>query len=86
MIKTIIKKYLLLNAIVTFTIYTIVYLCKTFIIWDFTNPFKWILDIPYYTEETRMNILFFYICYQILLFFIAFRKSVGNNVSFISKP
>lgn len=48
-------KQLLLTYI---SIYSIVYLLISFIIWEFKNPFQWIIDIPKYTFDIRICILF----------------------------
>lgn len=45
--------------------YTIVYLCKTFVVFEFTNPFQWVLDISSYDNMQRVNILMSYICWLI---------------------
>lgn len=37
--------------------YTIYYLIKTFVIWKFTNPFDWIINIPNYTNDDRGTII-----------------------------
>ena len=49
-------------SITTF-FYTAVYLFKTFVIWEFTNPFQWIIDIPTYTDFNRFMILFYVLFY-----------------------
>ncbi len=45
-----------------------VYLVKSFIVWNFTNPFRWIIDIPEYTCSTRALILFYVLFYQVFQF------------------
>jgi len=47
------KKVFLYHWLTTITLYTIVYLVRTFIIWEFNNPFAWIINMPNYDNETR---------------------------------
>lgn len=54
------KKNLILAWKFQIAIYVIVYFIKTFVEWEFKNPFKWIIDIPTYDNEIRGMILFFY--------------------------
>lgn len=53
-----IKTALLRNSGLNVLEYTLVYLVKSFVIWEFTNPFQWIIDIPTYQPDTRGLILF----------------------------
>lgn len=48
-------------------LYTLAYAVRSFIIWDFRNPFQWVLDIPIYSNDTRGMILFFWVIYQAIL-------------------
>ena len=59
-VVSIIKRQILL----TLFIYLVVYLFTTFVIWEFTNPFQWLINLPTYSNEDRMFILFFYLFYQ----------------------
>jgi len=47
----------------TAILYVLVYLIKSFVIWKFTNPIQWILDMPTYSDEQRLLILFSWMCY-----------------------
>jgi len=48
--------------------YVIAYLIKTFVIWEFTNPLQWIIDIPEYTDIFR-GFMLFCIFASIILYF-----------------
>lgn len=66
-----IKKTLFTNFTVTCVIYTIAYLVRTFIMWEFTNPFSWIINLPEYSSCTRVMILIAFIfLYPIQLFLV----------------
>lgn len=54
-------------------IYWSVYLIKTFIIWEWKNPFQWIIDVPTYDEMTRFMLIFY------ILFFIGVEICVAKN-------
>lgn len=60
------------HATVNIVLYTVVYLIKTFIIWQIENPFKWIIQIPTYSGEARFGILFFY-CFLQFFIFLCFK-------------
>lgn len=47
------KKILLINLILVFLEYSAAYLIKSFIIWEITNPFEWIINIPNYSSNER---------------------------------
>lgn len=65
------KKILFTNFTVTCVIYTIAYLVKTFIMWEFTNPFGWIINLPEYSSDTRVMILIaFLFLYPVQLFIV----------------
>jgi hypothetical protein len=57
-------KLFLINLSITIILYTIVYLIKSFVIWDLTNPFQWIIDIPKYDAEQRGLGLFAFVIWQ----------------------
>jgi len=61
------QKIMLANILINLSLYLIVYLIKSFIIWEFTNPVRWIINIPKYGQEARGFILFAYILYQSIL-------------------
>lgn len=72
--KQYIKAYLTTSAVAVL-IYTIGYLIKTFVIFQFTNPFQWVIDIPTYKESTRLIIAFYYVLYLALKIFATIRLS-----------
>lgn len=47
--------------------YWLIYIIKTYFIWEFTNPFWWMLQLPK-NSEIRLNV--FMITLMLLLFFI----------------
>ncbi len=51
-------RVILYNSIISSINYLIVYLIRSFIIWQFNNPFQWIIDIPTEGREYRMVVLF----------------------------
>lgn len=53
----IMKKAISIHMRIFWILYALVYLIKTFMIWQFENPFKWFIDIPTYTVEERGNFL-----------------------------
>lgn len=57
--REILKKHLKSTAL----IYIMIYLIATFVLWEFRNPFQWIIDIPTYDEKSRFAILFCYAFY-----------------------
>ena len=52
------KKTILKQLKVIFIIYLIVYSGYTFSIFEFKNPFQWIIDIPSYSNGDRFFLLF----------------------------
>ena len=77
-------KLILTGQTITICLYTLVYLCKTFIMFEFTNPFQWIIDIPIYTNTERGNILFYVLGYYsvlyIILYMIIYEKEITIHV------
>lgn len=67
------RTILIFNSIV----YWSIYLIKTFIIWEFNNPFQWIIDLNIYSETNRFLIIF-YILF-IIGVEIAIAKYAMNN-------
>lgn len=61
------KKFVKQNLLTTFILYVLIYFIKTFVTWEFNNPFQWIIDMPKYEAESRGSILIIYIFYQIVL-------------------
>lgn len=70
---------ILRGQIITMSIYTFIYLCRTFILFEFTNPFQWIVDIPTYTSERRGELLFYFIVYYCTLYIVIYQ--VYNDLS-----
>jgi len=60
----ILKGMILLNLVT----YTVVYFVFSFIMWEFRNPFQWIIDIPAYDSEDRFLLLFFVVFYYVVVF------------------
>jgi len=73
------KKVILYNWLIIALEYTIVYLVKTFIIWEFTNPFQWIIDLPTCTEGMRFMILFYFLAWQIIQPVIIYKVVNGKS-------
>jgi hypothetical protein len=68
------KKVLLYNFLLTLALYAIYYVCRTFVIWKFENPFQWIIDIPTYDYEGRLLILTCYLMYQGIQMFTIYQN------------
>lgn len=64
--------YLIVSAIVLL-IYTFLYLIYSFIIFEFNNPFQWILDIPNYEKLTRLLIIFYYVLFLVIKTIVVIR-------------
>ncbi len=58
------KKTLKLNFYLNVCEYTIVYLIKSFVIWEFKNPFEWIINLPTYAAQDRFMIFFIIVMWQ----------------------
>jgi hypothetical protein len=67
-------KYILKHISISVIVYAIIYLVRAFVIWDLTNPFQWIIDIPIYSEDTRLNIVGALIIYNYILYLISTRN------------
>ncbi len=65
-------KLILFGQSITALIYLTLYLCKSFIIWRFTNPFLWIINLWTFEYKTRFIILFFALFYYGVLFVLIF--------------
>lgn len=63
---------ILIGQTITAILCIIAYLIKTFIIWEFTNPFNWIINMPNYDNETRGMIIVFIIMYYGVLYSILY--------------
>ena len=57
-------KKIFLQFKINSSIYIICYAVKTFIIWEFTNPFEWIINMGTYDPSTRGGILLFYVIFN----------------------
>ena len=53
--------------LVNICIYLVVYTIWTFVMWEFRNPFQWIIDIPTYNYEHRGMGLFAFALYYFFL-------------------
>jgi hypothetical protein len=61
-------KLILTGQTITLCLYTIFYLFVSFIIFEFKNPFQWIVNIPIYNETNRFHILFSILFYYTVLY------------------
>ena len=59
--------------------YAIIYLCKSFVIFEFTNPFQWILDVPSYDGIQRFNILGMYMLWMFFKCLFIFLAKTNKN-------
>lgn len=57
------KRKIKIQFAISLIVYTISYLFKTFILFEFTNPFEWILIVPKLSTEDRGALLIFLIQY-----------------------
>lgn len=56
----------------TASLYLFIYLFRSFCVFEFTNPFQWIIDIPSYTKEDRGLILFGFIFYHSFVYGVVY--------------
>lgn len=75
------KKILLKQLLISSGLYAFVYFFRTFVIFEFRNPFQWIIDIPSYSPEARFLLLFLIICYYSITLFIIY----VNNKKILNK-
>lgn len=61
------KSKIIRHFFITIEIYTIVYFVKSFLTFEFTNPFKWIIDLPTYLPEVRGTILVCIFLYNLII-------------------
>lgn len=59
------KKILITSMTLTAILYTCTFISISFVTWEISNPFQWIILIPTYSPETRFFILFAIACYYI---------------------
>lgn len=55
------------HFIISVILYSIIYLIKSFILFELTNPFWWILSLPQYTSGERAGVLSIIIFFQIFV-------------------
>lgn len=67
-------KLIIAGQTITVLIYTIIYLCISFIIWDFRNPFYWIFNIGNLNPGDRATILFFIVFYYFVLYTLIYEQ------------
>lgn len=67
-------KHLGISWGITTIVYIIIYLMKSFITWNLTNPFQWIIDIPTYDSVDRFLILIF------MLFYLIINNVISYNI------
>lgn len=58
--KTVLKNHL----ITTIILYTIIYVCYSFVYFEFENPFQWIVDISSKDIFYRGNVLAIFLTYH----------------------
>lgn len=61
-------KIFLYGTCTSISLYILSYLIKTFVIWEFENPLKWVIDIPNYSNDTRAGILISYVFLQACIY------------------
>lgn len=66
--KPITKKIIITGQLITLALYIIIYLIGTFCLWEFKNPFKWIIDMPTYSGDSRFGILVGFFMYYAFLY------------------
>jgi uncharacterized membrane protein YozB (DUF420 family) len=67
-----IKDTLVMSTVITWAVFWVVYLIKTFVVWEFTNPFTPIIRMPYYSTEARGFILFFWVFFKAIVIAICY--------------
>lgn len=79
------KKVLKIMSLNTLVLYVLCYLIKTFVIWELTNPFQWILDLPVRDETYRVMTLLSIFAWTVFnaiistAFFINFGNTKEND-------
>ena len=61
------KKAIAIHMRIFWILYAIAYLVKSFTIWQFQNPFKWVIDLPTYTADDRGWILAGFIVLHVVI-------------------
>ena len=76
------RKILFINWIVNMCSFTIYYIIKTFVLWQITNPFAYILSIPYLSPCDLGEFLLYVSCWQLFqIFIIAINQATKTNES-----
>jgi hypothetical protein len=57
-------KILKQHITMTLILYVIVYFLYSFIVWEFKNPFEWIINMPIYESSSRFLILCAWVIYH----------------------
>lgn len=75
--KKAIKTFVMVVSSIQWTYYA----GKTFVIWEFTNPFQWIVDIPTYDQNTRCMMCVFGVFYLVIVYFFChlYHESKSKN-------
>ena len=60
-------KTILLSTLLNMVVYIVIYMIRTYVIWEFRNPFEWILNIPDYSYDTRGQLLCGFVVYYFML-------------------
>ena len=60
------KKAIIIHTIQTLCLWVIIYLIRSFAIFELENPFKWIIDMPTYSINERSGILGCFLCYTFI--------------------
>lgn len=55
------------HLIITISIYFIIYVLFSFVLWEIRNPFQWIIDIPTQDYYYRAFVASFVISYNIFM-------------------
>ena len=70
------KKYLAFKKLakITICLYVISYLIYSFIVFEFNNPFKWIINIPNYDNDVRAIIIGYWILYYVVAYWVIYSE------------
>ena len=56
----ILLKYWFLVSLCGWAVYFLIWVIRSFVVFEFRNPFSWIVDLPYYGVDHHGAILFFW--------------------------
>lgn len=76
------KKEFFLAQKVNFVCYLSIYLIKSYLIWDFTNPFQWMINLAYLGMDYRIMVAISFVVYSIVVLYITgaiFEKKLKNK-------